>query len=500
MAKKVLAMNVNGDLTFCTAEPEKRGKGRCNHIAHQRPDESATEFMERIDSLRQDVLNKNERNDPAASLDPDNDSIEDDSFIPLAGTEIELKPYRMTDEEKEDLVKIENRMQLDQNIEGGYIELESPLWNDMDKNYFAQMAGIHKNKITSVLHGESYIVTDSDDNRYPEGKIITKESYDGLMEQVNSGAKEKPNCSFGTGVEAMNYYADEKYNWHATEDIFVLPYYMRIGAMGKEIEDDETGEIVYSDPIDSDITVAYKYLLRNHSKPDQQQIAYEALLNNNGLDKDKARYSNKYRNKSLADQFAGKGGVFRACLSGSSIPYSARTVIIPEVMPYGYIKIPSSVAIDLYKPTLISQMVAEGKNVDEIEEWFHKFRKPQTEIADEDREELERRISSRRVIMNRQPSLHTSSLQSYRPLISGDATTHIHPLYCKAFGADFDGDTVTLYGINQDYIIPVVDKTIDAKNSVNIRQPRSQSSSAIMPDKDALFGLLNILAHRSDEK
>ena len=92
MAKKVLAMNVNGDLTFCTAEPEKRGKGRCNHIAHQRPDESATEFMERIDSLRQDVLNKNERNDPAASLDPDNDSIEDDSFIPLAGTEIELKP------------------------------------------------------------------------------------------------------------------------------------------------------------------------------------------------------------------------------------------------------------------------------------------------------------------------------------------------------------------------------------------------------------------------
>ena len=38
MAKKVLAMNVNGDLTFCTAEPEKRGKGRCNHIAHQRPD------------------------------------------------------------------------------------------------------------------------------------------------------------------------------------------------------------------------------------------------------------------------------------------------------------------------------------------------------------------------------------------------------------------------------------------------------------------------------
>ncbi len=485
MAKKVLAVNVNGDITYCTVEPEYRGTGHCNHIAHQNPGESTSDFIKRIDEM------KLEKNNSESKEDENNKN----NFIPYDGTEIETKPYRMTDEEKEDLVKIESRMQLDQNIEGGYIELDEPLWNDMDKNYFSQLSGIHKNKINSVLHGENYIVVNSNEDRYPVGRILTKEMADKLNPDIESG---NLNITIGTGLETMNNFADENYNWNATQDIFVLPYYMRIGAMGKEIEDETTGEIVFSDPIDSDITVAYKYLLRNHKNPQKQQLAYEALLNNSGMDKANARYNKGFRKKSLADQFAGKGGVFRACLSGSSIPYSARTVIIPEVMPYGEIKIPPSVAIDIYKPTLISQMANEGKTVEEMDAWFHEFRKPQTEIPEELRNELEYRISEKRVIMNRQPSLHTSSLQSFTPKISPDATTHIHPLYCKAYGADFDGDTVTLYGINQQQMIPVVDRSIGAKNSVNVRQPRSQSNSAIMPDKDALYGLINILAHRSE--
>ena len=495
MAKKVLALNINGDITYCTVDPENRGKGRCNHIAHQNPGESTNEFIERIGAMKSDIENRNASNSPLGNSEIDKEN-NDNAFIPYEGTVVETKPYRMTEEEKENLVKIENRMQLDWNIEGGYIELEEPLWNDMDKAYFSSISGIHKNKINSVLYEESYIVLDSSEARYPVGRIIpNNETNEELIKKLQEDGS---NVTIATGVTAMNEYAEENYNWQATTDVFVLPYYMRIGAMGKEIEDETTGEVVFSDPIDSDITVEYKYFLRNRANPQKQQLAYDALLNNAGLSKDNARFTKGYRNKSLSDQFAGKGGVFRACLSGSSIPYSARTVIIPEVLPYGYIKIPSSVAIDLYKPTLLKQFAQEGKSVDEIDAWFHEFRKPQTEIPEEMRNELERRISDRRVLMNRQPSLHTSSLQSYRPLISEDATTHIHPLYCKAFGADFDGDAVTLYGINQSHIIPVVDRSLDAKLDVNTRQPRSQSSSAIMPDKDSLFGLLNILDKRTN--
>ena len=455
---KVLAVNVNGDITYCTVSPEMRGKGRCNHIAHQNPNETPQEFVERINNLRDEVQTQ-----------------ESESFIPYEGTEVETKPYRMTDEEKEDLIKIENRMQLDQNIEGGYIELDEPLWNDMDKNYFANISGIHKRKIESVLHGESYVVINSNEKRHPIGKVI---SADGIEELLDSGM----DIEVETGVEGMNRFAAEIYNWEATRDVYVLPYYMRIGA---------------GEDISSDITVGYKYLLRQHKNPDRQQLAYEALLNNSAMNRDNARYTKGFKNKSLADEFVGKGGVFRACLSGSSIPYSARSVVTPEIMPYGEIKIPASMAVDIYKPTLLEQFAYEGKSVEEIDEWLREFRKPQTEIPQYLKDELETRISDRRVIMNRQPSLHTSSLQSFKPKISPDATVKVHPLYCESYGMDFDGDTVSIYGINQESIIPTVDKSIGAHNYINTHKPRSMKTSAIMPSKDALWGLINILDKRS---
>ena len=47
---RVLALNVNGDITYCTCPPELRGSGRCNHVAHQNEGESPEEFVERINS------------------------------------------------------------------------------------------------------------------------------------------------------------------------------------------------------------------------------------------------------------------------------------------------------------------------------------------------------------------------------------------------------------------------------------------------------------------
>lgn len=478
---KVLAVNVNGDITYCTASEEMRGQGRCNHITHQNASETPQEFVNRIDKEKFEVA-KNEV----------------ETFIPFDGTEVETKPYRMSDEEKEELIKIENRMQLDQNIEGGYIELEEPLWNDMDKNAFAGISGIHKNKINQIIHNEAFIVleeSEENSSKYPLGRVIPNDvlkanlikelgldpdgdyDLDDLIEQRGLTGR------IGQGVEDMNRFASDVYNWESTKDIYVLPYYMRIGA---------------GEDISSDITVGYKYLLRSHKNPDNQQIAYEALLNNYSMDKDRARYTKGYKNKSLADEFVGKGGVFRAQLSGNSIPYSARAVVTPELMPFGELKIPASMAIDIYKPTLLEQFAYEGRSLEENDEYFSQFRKPQVEIPRELKDDLEARISHRRVVMNRQPSLHQSSLQSFRPKISDDATVKVHPLYCDSYGMDFDGDTASIYGINQESIIPTMDRSIDAHNDINTHKPRSLESNSIMPSKDSLWGLLNILDKRSN--
>lgn len=51
MSQKVLAMTVDGEMSFCTAPEELRGVGRCNHIGHQEKGESMQEFMDRVGEL-----------------------------------------------------------------------------------------------------------------------------------------------------------------------------------------------------------------------------------------------------------------------------------------------------------------------------------------------------------------------------------------------------------------------------------------------------------------
>ena len=48
---KVLALNDKGQMTYCSAPPDMRGKGRCNHIAHQKDDETIEHFVDRINDL-----------------------------------------------------------------------------------------------------------------------------------------------------------------------------------------------------------------------------------------------------------------------------------------------------------------------------------------------------------------------------------------------------------------------------------------------------------------
>lgn len=48
---KVLALNVEGNLTYCTAPEDMRGRGRCNHVAHQNPNEPQEVFLERVSGM-----------------------------------------------------------------------------------------------------------------------------------------------------------------------------------------------------------------------------------------------------------------------------------------------------------------------------------------------------------------------------------------------------------------------------------------------------------------
>lgn len=47
MAEKRLALTKDGRMTYCTAEKDYIGKGRCNHVAHQIDGETNKQFLER---------------------------------------------------------------------------------------------------------------------------------------------------------------------------------------------------------------------------------------------------------------------------------------------------------------------------------------------------------------------------------------------------------------------------------------------------------------------
>ena len=52
--RKILALTVDGKLTYCTAPEELRGKGRCNHVFHQRNGQNIDDFMfyvQQVDSI-----------------------------------------------------------------------------------------------------------------------------------------------------------------------------------------------------------------------------------------------------------------------------------------------------------------------------------------------------------------------------------------------------------------------------------------------------------------
>lgn len=53
MAKKVLALNTDGQLTYCTAPEELRGRGRCNHVEHQGDNQTMEQFLEQVESRMQ---------------------------------------------------------------------------------------------------------------------------------------------------------------------------------------------------------------------------------------------------------------------------------------------------------------------------------------------------------------------------------------------------------------------------------------------------------------
>ena len=58
---------------------------------------------------------------------------------------------------------------------------------------------------------------------------------------------------------------------------------------------------------------------------------------------------------------------------------------------------------------------------------------------------LEEVIQNHPVLLNRAPTLHRMGIQAFEPVLIEGNAIQLHPLVCKGFNADFDGDQMAVH-------------------------------------------------------
>ncbi len=173
------------------------------------------------------------------------------------------------------------------------------------------------------------------------------------------------------------------------------------------------------------------------------QEAVDALIDNNSTRSGRAIASTGQRRrlKSLSDMLKGKQGRFRQNLLGKRVDYSGRSVIVagPE-LSIDECGLPKMMALELFKPFVIGYLI-ERDLAHNIRSATRMIELGETAVWDA----LDYVIEGKYVLLNRAPSLHRLSIQAFKPRLIEGKAIQLHPLVCKGFNADFDGDQMAVH-------------------------------------------------------
>ena len=183
---------------------------------------------------------------------------------------------------------------------------------------------------------------------------------------------------------------------------------------------------------------APEVIIRNEKRMLQQSV--DSLLDN-GRCRRPVLGSNNRPLKSLTDMIKGKQGRFRENLLGKRVDYSARSVIVvgPNLKLF-QCGLPKKIALELYQPFIIRKLKMHGL-ADTIKSAKRMIERRDELIWDI----LEEVIFEHPVLLNRAPTLHRMGVQAFEPILVEGNAIMLHPLACKGFNADFDGDQMAVH-------------------------------------------------------
>jgi DNA-directed RNA polymerase subunit beta' len=224
---------------------------------------------------------------------------------------------------------------------------------------------------------------------------------------------------------------------------------------------------------------APEVILRNEKR--MLQEAVDALFDNGRHGRTVLGAGNRPL-KSLSDMLKGKQGRFRQNLLGKRVDYSGRSVIVVgPTLKLHQCGLPKQMALELFEPFIIHELKERGLATT-IKAAKRVIAQGRTEVWDI----LEEVIQEHPVLLNRAPTLHRLGIQAFQPVLIEGKAIHLHPLVCKAFNADFDGDQMAVH-------LPLMPAAqLEARllmlSSTNIFSP-SNGRPIVTPSQDIVLGL-----------
>ncbi len=199
--------------------------------------------------------------------------------------------------------------------------------------------------------------------------------------------------------------------------------------------------------------------------------------------------------KSLSDSLRGKSGRFRMNMLGKRVDYSGRSVIVSgPTLKLHQVGLPKTMALELFKPFVYARLLA-GDYANTL-----KTARKMVENGEEIVWEiLEKVIYQHPVLLNRAPSLHRLSMLAFEPVLIEGKAIRLHPLVCKGFNADFDGDQMSVH-------VPIsLEAQLEARtlmlSSNNVLSPANGDPMCV-PSQDMVLGVyyISLINGEHDEK
>ncbi len=419
----------------------------------------------------------------------------------------------------------------------GHIELAAPvshIWYYRSvPSRMGLLLDLQVAALRSVLYYEKYIVIDAGETDLKKGQLLSEEEYQEALEHysgtaftadmgaeaiktmlerldldalaaelrakmIEKGAKSDKRLLRRIEIVENFRASGNKVSWMILDVIPVIPPELRpmVQLDGGRFATSDLNDL-YRRVINRNNRLkrlqqlsAPDIIIRNEKR--MLQEAVDALFDNTKRKRAVKGASNRPL-KSISDLLKGKQGRFRLNLLGKRVDYSGRSVIVvgPELKLW-QCGLPTKMALELFKPFLMKKLV--DKDV------VFNIKKAKMLVESESPEVyaiLDEVVKEHPVMLNRAPTLHRLGIQAFEPVLVEGKALKLHPLACKAFNADFDGDQMAIHvPLTQAAQMECWNLMLSARNLLD----PANGKTIVAPSQDMVLGIYYMTAIKPNAK